>query len=112
MWYLKKRYTYSDLQDGDRYILGVVKNMCYDLGKIENELAGYTSMQLIREDCPSSKFYILINNIELYCSNEYELFESEMKETIEKNINKELSVLLWKLWKKTRKKYCYLLNVL
>ena len=27
-------------------------------------------------------------------------------------INKELSVLLWKLWKKTRKKYCYLLNVL
>ena len=68
------------------------------------KLTGYTSMQLIREDCPSSKFYILINNIELYCSNEYELFESEMKETIEKNINKELSVLLWKLWKKTRKK--------
>lgn len=92
MWYLKKGYSYSDLQDGDRYILDIVKNMCYDLGSIEDEFQSENGYN------PSDKYTNIITNTEIYLSEVWELLDTKYQEEVINNINKELVIILWKIW--------------
>ncbi len=108
IWYLKKGYTYSDLQYGHRYILDTIKNMCYDLEEIENKIEMnnidtqsitlHVICDRLYETLKSNKFNKLISNIVIYNSNDWDFLNHRMQKEVKNIINEELNTLLWKLY--------------
>lgn len=108
IWYLKKGYTYSDLQYGHIYILDTIKNMCYDLEEIENKIEMnnidtqsitlHVICDRLYETLKPNKFNKLISNIVIYNSNDWDFLNHRMQKEVKNIINKELNTLLWKLY--------------
>lgn len=108
IWYLKKGYTYSDLQYGHRYILDTIKNMCYDLEEIENKIEMnnidtqsitlHVICDRLYETLKPNKFNKLISNIVIYNSNDWDFLNHRMQKEVKNIINEELNTLLWKLY--------------
>lgn len=88
-WYLTKGYTLSDVQDGDTYILNLVREFILDLNQYKKDL-NIIGMWDFEQD----KLYNLIN---IKLSREFDYLKTEYQEEVIKELEENLKDIL-NLW--------------